>query len=58
MPSKRSHASGYVFAVLLGAIGGGVAVALATNAVPRMMSQFMRRMMDQMAEGGFDPSEI
>jgi hypothetical protein len=37
MRTPNSHVKGYVIAFALGAIGGGLAVALATNAVPRLM---------------------
>jgi hypothetical protein len=55
-----------VMAVVLGAIGGGLVVALATRAIPRMMSQMMAQMMPrmmqntmaQMGEGGCDPAEM
>ena len=52
----------YVLAVILGALGGGLLVALATRAIPKMMSQMMsgqmRKMMAQMKEGGCAPGEI
>ena len=35
-------------ALLAGAIGGGLAVAIATNAIPKMMSQMMPLMMHNM----------
>jgi uncharacterized protein YneF (UPF0154 family) len=49
-------------AVLVGALGGGLIVALATRAIPkmlsRMMSEMMRRMMSQMGEDGCDPAQL
>ncbi len=52
----------YIIAVLLGAIGGGIIVALATRAIPRimsqMMSQMMPKMMAQMGEGDCGPAEM
>lgn len=52
----------YLLAASLGALGGGIFVALATRAIPRMMSQIMsgmmRNMMSQMGEAGCDPAEM
>lgn len=58
MHNKSAHNRKYVFAILLGAIGGGLIVALATRAIPKMMSRIMRNMMAQMGEGGCEPAEI
>ena len=62
MDSTGSHYQGYALAAALGAIGGGLAVVLATEAIPRMMSQIMplmmQRMMAQMGEDGYDPAEM
>ena len=53
---------GYAVAALLGAIGGGLVVALATRAIPRMMSEMMTNMMQsrmaQMETGGCSPAEM
>lgn len=53
---------GYAIAALLGAAGGGLLVALATRAVPkmmaRMMSGMMRSMMSQMGEGRCNPEDL
>jgi hypothetical protein len=49
---------GYIIAALMGAIGGGLVVALATKAIPKMMSKMMRNMMLNMREGGCDPAEM
>ena len=52
----------YALADLLGAIGGGLVVALVTRAVPKMMSQMMagimQDMMSRMDEAGCDPMEM
>jgi len=47
---------------ILGALGGGLAVMLATKALPEMMSglgpKMMRKIMGQMGENGCDPAEM
>ena len=43
-----SHTKGYAIAAVLGAIGGGLIVALATRAIPKMMSKIMAGMMENM----------
>jgi hypothetical protein len=58
MCNTSSHNKGYVLAAVLGAIGGGLIVALATRAIPKMMSGMMRNMMAQMREGGCAPAEM
>jgi hypothetical protein len=54
MHSQRSHRKGYVLAVLLGAIGGGVAVTIATRAIPKIMSGMMQNMMAGFGEAQGD----
>jgi len=59
MHNAGSHNRGYVLAAVLGAIGGGLVVALATNAIPRMMSGMVQNMMAHMGgEDGCNPSEM
>ncbi len=52
----RSLNTGYLGVAVIGALGGGVAVALATRAIPtlatRLMSETMHKMMVRMCEGG------
>jgi hypothetical protein len=48
----------YILAALVGAVGGGLVVALATKAIPKMMSKMMQNMMSNMREGGCDPAEM
>ena len=52
----------YVLAALLGVPAGGLLVAIATRAVPRMMSGMMAGMMQNMmasaGEGGCEPADI
>ena len=56
MPCMDNHRQKYVLAALLGAVAGGAIVALATKAIPRMMSRVMAGMMEnmirRMKEGG------
>jgi len=42
---------GYLLAMALGAVVGGVAVVLAMRAMPRRMAGMMRRMMEGMGTG-------
>ena len=62
MNPSNSQGNGYGVAFLLGAVGGGLFVALATKAIPRMMSKMMsgmmQNMMSHMRESGADPSEM
>ena len=63
MHSTDSRGWGYMLlAAAIGAIGGGLVVALATRAIPRIMSQamsgMMQHMMGQTGEGGCDPAEM
>ncbi len=48
----------YILAFAIGVIGGGIAIAWATRAMPRMMSGMMQGMMSRMREEGCDPQEI
>ena len=58
MDNTGSQTKGYVLAALLGALGGGLAVAVATNAIPRMICQMMQGMMAHMEEGALSPAEM
>ncbi len=61
-PARR----GYILVAFAGALGGGIAVALVTKAIPRIASQLMnemmskmpRLMMEKMKSEGFDPAEM
>ena len=55
---KDSPNRAYVLVALLGAIGGGLFVALATQAIPRMMAAMMRNMFAQMKASGCNPEEM
>jgi hypothetical protein len=62
MDTLSEQGKNYAVAVLFGAIGGGLFVALITRAIPKMMTQMtsgmMQNMMNRMRESGFDPSEM
>ena len=52
----------YAVAFLLGAVGGGLLVTMVTRAIPKMMTQMMsgimQNMMTRMSESGCDPAEM
>jgi len=50
--------SKYILAASIGAIGGGIIVAVTTRTVPKMMSAMMRNMMLQMNACGANPTEM
>ncbi len=62
MHRKNNPKQGYIAAFLMGVVGGGHFVALATRALPKMMSQMMagmmQTMMSQAGEGGCNPPDI
>ena len=62
MDKTDSNTKKYILVAFLGAVSGGLVVAIATRAVPKMMSQIMsgmmQNMMSQMGEGGCDPAEM
>ena len=62
MDKMDSQTRRTILAAFLGAVGGGLFVAVATRAVPKMMYQMMsgmmQNMMSQMGEGGCDPAEM
>lgn len=52
MDTLNSQRQKYVLAGLLGALAGGILVALATKAIPKMMSGMMAGMMKNMMQKG------
>lgn len=58
MDHRSSNTRGYLLAAVLGAIGGGVIVALTANIFPKMMSGMMQNMMEQMRQSGCSPAEM
>ncbi len=62
MQLANSKKIGYVISVLLGAAGGGLAVLIVSNAIPRMMKRIMSGMMEnmrvQMGAAGCKPADM
>ena len=58
MSETDTNRRSYILTALVGAIGGGLVVALASRAIPKMMSKMMQNMMSNMREGGCDPAEM
>ena len=58
MNAIESHQRNYLLAVTLGAIGGGVFVAVVTRVVAKMMYRIMCNMMSEMGKSGCDPEEM
>ena len=60
MDRSRSQFVGYLVAAALGAVAGGLAVAIGSKAIPTMMSRMMAAMMEnmrlQMGVEGCDPA--
>ena len=49
---------GYILAGLLGAVGGSLIILLGTNALPKMFSKMMQKMMSNMSNGECSPAEM
>ena len=62
MDNKGSPYKGYFLAAGFGAVGGGILIALATRAIPKMMSKMMAGMMENMmadmGAGDCSPSDM
>ena len=58
MSDTDSNAKKYMLAFGLGALGGGILLAWATKAMPKMMSKMMQNMMVKMQEEGCNPKEM
>lgn len=58
MPARDSDLRRIVLAMVIGAIGGGIVVALATRAIPRIIGQAMQYMMGCIGKEGLDPEEM
>jgi uncharacterized protein (DUF697 family) len=48
----------YILAAILGAIAGGVIVALASKTIPKIMAGMMENMMTRMEKSGHNPAEM
>jgi CheY-specific phosphatase CheX len=59
---KTNSYRSYILASLIGAVGGGLIFALATKAIPKMMSRMMaempKKMMARMRAEGVNPEEF
>ena len=53
-----SNGKKYAVVFGLGAVGGGLLIAWATGAIPKMMSGMMEKMMSRMQAEGCDPKEM
>jgi hypothetical protein len=62
MNAMSGQGNNYAVAILIGAVGGGLLVALVSRAIPKMMTQMasgmMQNMITRVSESGFDPSEM
>ena len=58
MKDLISHHKWYILTAILGAIGGGLVVTIATNAIPKIMAGMMQNMMIRMGEEGCNPAEM
>jgi hypothetical protein len=62
MQGAEGNTRRYLFALAVGAIGGGLAVLVASRAIPRIMGPamagMMRQMMSSMGEEGCSPADI
>jgi hypothetical protein len=62
MNMRGDSRQNYAIAFLLGAVGGGLLVTLATRAITKLMTQMMsgmmQTMMSRMRESGCNPSDI
>jgi hypothetical protein len=59
MEKPGARLDGYILAGFLGALGGGLIVAIATRAIPKLISGIMggmmQKMMARMKESGCSP---
>ena len=58
MSNGGSNLRKYMVATAIGAVGGGILVALASRAVPKMIAGMMYKMMAKMGGEGCSPAEL
>ena len=58
MSDTGSSIRKYMITFAVGAVGGGLLVAWAIKAMPKMMSGMMQNMMANMRQEGCDPQEM
>ena len=58
MSDTGSNIGKYMITFALGAVGGGLLIAWATKAMPKMMSGIMQNMMANMRQEGCGPMEM
>ena len=58
MSDGCSNIRKYMFAVAIGAVGGGLLATLATRAIPKMIPRMMQNMMSHMGGEGCSPADM
>ena len=62
MDTQSSNIKGYLLAAMLGVVGGGILVLIVARTIPKMMSNLMAGMMEnmryQMGKSGCAPEEM
>jgi len=58
MSDEGCNVRKYMVAMAVGAVGGGILIALASRAMPKMMAGMMRNVMTMMGGEGCSPAEM
>ncbi len=58
MADSSGNLRKYMIVGAIGAVGGGLLVAMVTRAMPKMMSGMMQKMMSMMGGEGCSPAEM
>ena len=53
----KNNPRDYLLAAVVGAVGGGLIVALATRAIPKIFERVIQKLMLNMSESSRDPAE-